>query len=247
MHKPTILLTLAGLGAAGIAASAALATVTGATAFVTAYPNRVSAAAAETVKIVGDPAATTLPESVAITFPRGLRVNPLAVPVLCSAKQASVVSCPAASAVGSGAIVVSLGGRPIALHTQLFLGSRIHAGDFASVYMVSSNTVAGSLTVTGRLFAAAGQLEMLIPLKPPAGTPAASLASFTFQMHASRTVTRGTAKQPVKVTYPLVTNPVSCAGTWNGKVTLTYATDVEVLPFSTPCVAATSPAPATGG
>ena len=242
MGKLLTLSSLTLLAFAGTAAAANSGNIS-----VSLSPNKVSKSSKLSVTASGFPAAG-LPTSAQFTVQKGFISSAKSVPVLCSAAQASSNSCPAGSKIGSGSASVTgtyLGLTiPDTVSFSMFLGAP-SGGDIASVVVTGSDSYLHD-TVTGSGLlqkSAGGGLTLSFPHFPtiqnlPSGATI-TLNSLSLSASASRTakitVGKGKHKKRKKVTYALITNPSTCAGSWTGSATVVFPSGPITKPLSTSC------------
>jgi hypothetical protein len=242
----TALMMLGGAGSAQAAGTAALSLT----------PNTASAASGLSVAISGL-TGSGLPTSVAIMLQPGFAASAKAVSVLCTASQSSSNTCPAASEVGTGSVVVSFFGSPATVPLKIYLGDPLQTGDIASV-VLDGSLDGTSLAVSGRVFVpTGGGLELLLSGFPPEPVNLTSLSiTAAGTQTVSKTVTKTVTKiyytgkgkhrrkhkrkhkvtKTTKTVFSVITNPSTCtAGMWTGTATLTYSSGQDVLPLSSPC------------
>lgn len=222
------------LGATGIATAA-----TGdGTASLALTPNRASANSTVSVKLTGLSDINSLPQTVGVLFAPGFSASAQSVRTPCTPAQARQTRCPSASQVGTGSFSLDAGGSVVTLHTKLYLGHPLHAGDIANVYSVASLVGIAPETFPARLFRSHGQLELLFEFNPtPAGTPPIQFLSFGVKLHAVRTLTTGSGRRRHTIVSSLITNPTTCSGAWTGTATITYPGGSDALGLSAPCEA----------
>jgi hypothetical protein len=210
----------------------------------TLTPNKVSKSSTLTISANGPFSFSGLPKSAELLVQKGFKSSAKSVPVLCTNAQASSITCPTKSKVGSGTAVATgtfgAFSQQDTIALSLFLGVRQQQHDIASVVVVGQDSVFhATLHGVGRLFKTSGGLELLFSQFPsvsslPSGT-SVTLNSLDLKAGASRTVTKGKGKHKHKVHYALITNPPTCSGQWTGSFTLTFSSGTFSKALSAAC------------
>lgn len=200
-----------------------------------------------------------MPKSAVLSVQRGFRVDARSRSARCTPRQAQSSACPEASRIGSGSAVVTArgalvpgGAQDFTAKISLFLAAPVPSSDVAGVVVDVKEPVTGQGgVVTGRIVRRASGpygYELRFDRFPTTSAPPAGitvkLKRLDLRAGARRTTTRfvtvgrGTRRHRVRrrVTYSLITNPSSCAGSWRGHATLTFEAGAPVeADVSTPC------------
>lgn len=234
-----VLITMAGLLAAAVTATATAQTTTMAT------PNVAGRPATLQVNIDGlaAPINGRLPKALQVTAPAGTKVNLQAIGQRCSQISAKLNECPTGSMIGTGtlAVAVTTINPPKVRTVNIPLAVYLHSN--RSILAIAK--VFGWQVVPATLDATHGFVVSFDPL--PAGPPfpgvSYSLQRITLQFGHSRVIRRrvrtrrGTRVRTQRLN--LLRNPSSCTGTWSSSVVLTFH-DESVAPLAVPTACARS-------
>jgi hypothetical protein len=184
------------------------------------------------------PAAAEL-QAYNVYIARGYRFDPRAAHGTCTIAQARSSTCPAKSLIGSGTGRVTVLGpsiprRDFALTIDFFITAPQRPGDLAGIVLSAHEPVSRlTFSLVGRILArSSGTYGLELRF---ANTAAELPRGITTQLHrvdvhfgTQRTVIRGHGANRRRVTYHLLTNPMTCApGGWPFLLTVTYSTGTE--------------------
>jgi hypothetical protein len=200
-----------------------------------------------------------VPKSAVLSVQRGFRVDPRSRAARCSSRQAQSFACPEASRIGSGHAVVTArgllvpgGAQDFTASIALFLSPPAPSTDVAGVVVTVSEPKTGQRgTATGRIVRrASGRYgyELRFDRFPTTQAPppgiTVELKRLDLRAGARRTVTiyrtigSGTTRRRVRrrVTYSLITNPLTCNGSWTAHAALSFQDGSSLEgDLSTPC------------
>jgi hypothetical protein len=229
----TALALVAGLlAAAAPAAAQGVATVTPAKA---GKPSALSFA----VDGLAPPISGRLPSALALTAPRGFRLNVEALAKRCREQAAKLNECPAGSLMGSGSLSVIVtapdGVREVVIPITVYLHSRTRI--LAVAFVFGWRVVPATLSGTDGIVADFDPL----PAGPPFPDVSYQLKGISINLAARRVVRerkvrRVNGKRRVKVVkrrVHLITNPRRCDGTWELSIALRFP-DGSVADLPTP-------------
>ena len=216
-------LVLATLVAFGLLTSSAAAQATA-----TATPNKAGKGTKLHTELDASqpPVSGRIPRETVLSIQSGYRFDGRAVAKRCTAEQAETDACPAKSAVGTATVQADYNGFPVTVPIRLFL-SRPQTGDVAGFFAVAK--------ILGSTYSAPGRVVrsvetpfgLSVILATPAGdsismTQGVTFKSFTSDIGATRTVTKGKKSNKRKVRHSLITNPTTCPGTWASRAAFTF-------------------------
>jgi hypothetical protein len=175
---------------------------------------------------------------VVLSVQRGFRLDPRSRARRCSPQQAQNFNCPQASRIGGGEAIVTASGALIPSGSQDFTASidlflappPQNRGLAGLVVAVEEPTTGQRGTATGRVVRRASgpygyelRFDDLSGGQSPPPGITIELKRLELRTGARRTVSVGHGENRHRITYNLITNPLTCDGSWNGHAALTFS------------------------
>jgi hypothetical protein len=239
------------VGLLALAAPLAVTTAAHAQATAVATPNAAGKASHIQFNVDGTeaPISSRIPSSLAMTTPAGFTVNRQAAPKRCGHTAAALNECPAASQIGTGALVimVTYQGKSHDVTFNLRMYLRSNNSLLGVTFLAGTRVVPGTLVTTGGL----GVVFNPLPAPPVFAQVTYALQSITLDLGVSHRVVTVTHKRIKKgkhrvkrvrivkrTNVNLIQNPSTCAtGSWPATVSLGFP-DNTTTTLTTPIACA---------